>query len=233
MPALPLLPLGTVFKPKDLDPEWKDFRLMVSTYFTLEKGASKSCDYCVTPWPLGFLRRENADPAVFLFGNESEIDEIEFIGCVSEEACALLGETLSDALKDSEARSPIATGAPSIAPSLGDLPTTFGDLGFDQDEMLPLGSVISTSSCSGKLMVVQQPVGLLSTNGVRVDYACIPWPYGASLASDKTLVCSKEEITAVHFIGYRNALTQEITERLYRRGWGGRKTSLLSRIFGI
>lgn len=233
MPTLPLLPLGTVFKPKDLNPKFPDMRFMVSSYFTLDREDSISLDYGVTPWPLGFVRRKGADPDFYLFGNEESVERIEFLGCVSEESCAYLRGMLEDVVEDDEITSPLATGTESLALSFGDLPATFGDLDFDRGEMLPLGSVISASSASGKLMITGQPIGLESIDDTPADYLCVAWPEGGSPGAGTMPTVWAEDITAVHFLGYRNALAQEIMESRRRRGWGGRKASLFSRIFGI
>ncbi len=59
MPKLRLLPIGTVFKPKGLEPGWERMRLMITGYFPIESDHSSCEDYLVTPWPLGYVNYEN------------------------------------------------------------------------------------------------------------------------------------------------------------------------------
>lgn len=231
MPVMPLLPLGTLFKPKKLNSKYPDMRLMISSYFSLGNGDSNGLDYFVTPWPMGFYSQQGRAADFFLAGNEDQIEQIEFIGCVSDEAREAAQRNLDDASGDNELTSPLATGTPSIALSMGDLPSTFGNLNFNPEEMLPLGSVVSVSSSSTKLMIVQQTVDMYSSSGKRVDYIGAEWPYGACPSRGSSPAICADDITALHFRGYENAVSQGVMAGFESEGWHGKKRSFFRSCF--
>ncbi len=121
---------------------------------------------------------------------------------------------------------PLASGGESIVGSYGDLPCTIRDIPFAEDELLPLGTVISTArNESQKGMIYQNQT---MHNGVRYDYGGCSWPEGADPGRGEVQLIKHDQITAVHFRGYENALSRELAKSLEKK----RRGSLFTRLFG-
>lgn len=228
MPTARMLPLGTVVKPKEPKPGWEKLRFIVTGYFSISTDGKTDYDYTVTPWPLGAVRIEDSEDLCFVGFSEEAIGEVESLGAVSEESCAWMGETLDEMIARGDACSPLARGKGSIALSYGDLPCTMGSRPLGSDELLPLGSVVSQRSLPGQKAMVIQHLGQNSRTGKTHDYCVCAWPQGADPGDERFYTLSNDQITAVHFRGYENALSQELERRLKKK----RRGSLFSRIFG-
>ncbi len=228
MPTARMLPLGTVIKPKKPMPGWEKLRFIVTGYFSVSKDGGADRDYTVTPWPLGAIRIEGSDDECFLGCNEDAIGEIESLGVVSEEGCSWMSETLDEMIGREDVSSPLAQGKESMTLSYGDLPCTMGSRPLGSDELLPLGSVVSQRSLPGQKAMVIQHMGRNTRTGKTHDYCVCAWPQGADPGDERFYTLSNDQITAVHFRGYENALSQELERRLKRK----RRGSLFSRIIG-
>ncbi len=229
MPTARMLPLGTVVKPKRANPGWEKLRFIVTGYFSCSEDGKTDWDYTMTPWPLGALRIEGGDDQVFCSCNEDAIGEVESLGAVSEEGCSWMGETLDEMIARDDACSPLAQGKESMALAYGDLPCTMGSRPLGPDELLPLGSVVSECLDPGQKAMIIQHSGYNTRTGKPHDYCVCAWPQGADPGDEHLYTLSNSHITAVHFRGYENALSQELERRLKKK----RRGSLFSRIFGI
>ena len=226
MPNLHLLPLGTIIK-GDNKPGWEDLRFMVTGYYPVEKNGGNRCnDYTVTPWPLGYLNFENGTQEMFLSCNEDAILAIEFLGAVDDSSKELTDRYYRDAFNCGGPKCPLAQGVEPMMHSYGNLPVTIGNLSFGKDEILPLGTVISTAKNGSQKGMIYQHGG--TYRGKHYDYGVCAWPEGADPGSDIVQLINHDEITAVHFRGYENALSQEVTKRLEKK----RRGSLFTRLFG-
>lgn len=228
MPIARMLPLGTVIKPKAAKPGWEKLRFIVTGYFSCSLDGETDYDYTMTPWPLGALRIDGGDEQRFCGCNEEAIGEIEFLGGVSEEGCAGIAAKISEVIERDDIRSPIASGEGSVALSYGDLPCTLAEGDPRPDELLPLGSIVSERLDPGQKVMIIQHSGRNVRTGERHDYSICPWPQGANAGDENLYTLNHDEITAVHFRGYENALSQELAKRLEKK----RRGSLFSRLFG-
>ncbi len=226
MPKLHLLPLGSVIRMKGMQPGWESLRFMVTGYFPVEIGGPRSNDYTITPWPLGFLNLKDGTQESFLSCDEDGIEAIEFLGAVDCLSKEKTDRYYQEALDHDEVKCFLGLGAESVMVSYGDLPVTITDLPFRDDEVLPLGTVISFRGCAGRKAMIYQHSG--TADGDRYDYCICTWPEGEDPGRDEVNVIKHSEITAVHFRGYENALSQELAKRLEKK----RRGSLFSRIFG-
>lgn len=225
MPVLHLLPLGTIVDGEDPAPGWENLRFMITGYYPRVVGSDRYLDYVVTPWPLGYINIDDGSRKMFYSCNEDAIKTVDFIGAVDESLKEKTDWYYEDSLHREEFNSPLATGAKPMALSYGDLPTTIGNVPFRETEALPLGSVVSVKDSDKKLMIYQHSG---SCEGKRYDYGVCSWPEGENPGSLYTSVIKHSDITAVHFRGYENALSQELARRLEKK----RKGSLFSRILG-
>ncbi len=211
MPILKMLPLGTIIKGKN-KPGWERLRLMVTGYYPMEKDGPRCNDYTVTPWPLGYLNFKDGSRERFLSCNESAIVEIEFLGAVDDASKRETGKLYGEALEFDCLTCPLASGGKSIASTYGDLPCTIGDVPFAPDEILPLGSVVSTRRNGSQKVMIFQHSGTYRNE--YYDYGICAWPEGADPGSDNVALIKHDEITAVHFRGYENAVSQQLTKQL-------------------
>ena len=225
MPKLRLLPLGTVIKGKDPAPGWEKLRFMVVGYFPIARETRECFDYVMAPWPLGYVNYEDGTRKRFYSCNEDAIGAIEFLGAVDEELKKMTDWFYQDAIDRTDSNSPIASGVASMVESLGDLKASTGNFPPNSD-LLPLGSVVSTVSDGDRKMMIYQHSGIV--DGEYFDYGICNWPEGVDPGSGKIGLIKQEEITAVHFHGYENALSQELAKRLEKK----RRGSLFSRIIG-
>ncbi len=226
MPMLHLLPLGTIIKGKTR-PGWEQFRLMVTGYYPREKDGPRCNDYTVTPWPLGYLNFKDGSRELFLSCNESAIVEIEFLGAVDDASKRETDRLYGEALGLDGLTCPLAQGAEPMAHAYGELPCTIGDAPFAPDEILPLGSVVSTERNGKQKAMIFQHSGTYRNE--HYDYGICAWPEGADPGSEDITLIKRSEITAVHFRGYENAVSQQLAKQLERK----RRGSLFTRIFGI
>ena len=226
MPKLHLLPLGSVVRLKGMRPGWEKLRFMVTSYYPVEIGGPRCNDYTITPWPLGFLNLKDGTQEMFLSCNEDGIEAIEFLGAVDDCSREKTDCYYREALERDDAKCPLAQGAEPIMSSYGDLPVTVTDIPFEDDEILPLGTVVSFSGSGDRKAMIYQHAG--TVNGEHFDYGVCAWPEGEDPARDEVNIVNHDEITAVHFRGYENALSQEVAKCLERK----RRGSLFSRIIG-
>ena len=225
MPELNLLPLGSVVRLKGMLPGWEKLRFMITSYYPLEIGGPRSNDYTITPWPLGFLNFDDGTQEAFLSCNEDGIETVEFLGAVDELSREKTDRYYREALSSDEVSCPLAKGVEPMMHAYGDLPCTIGDIPFFEDDILPLGTVISTKANGSRKAMIYQHSG--SANGERYGYGICAWPEGADPGDENIVLIKHDEITAVHFRGYENALSQEVAKILEKK----RRGSLLSRIF--
>ena len=223
-----MLPLGTVFAPNNLNPGWEDMKLIITGYFSYASGSGTDYDYVVTPWPLGAINLRNGKQLRFCGCNEDIVDKVEFLGAISEESCEWLSNEVQRAIEKSDMLSPIAQGKESIAVSLGPFSDTIQENGYLDGSLLPLGSVISSSSYPGRKVMIIQHSGQDESTGMRHDYCVCPWPEGANPGDKYLYTLNHGEITAVHFRGYENAVSQQLKKQLEKK----RRGSLFSRIIG-
>lgn len=228
MPIARMLPLGTVFKPKESNPGWEKLRYIVTGYFSISKDGKTDYDYTITPWPLGAIRIEGGGEEIFWSCCEDVIGEIESLGAVSEENCSWISKTLDEMIGRSDACSPLAEGKESMSLFYGDLPCTISTRELQPGEMLPLGSVVSECLHPEQKAMIIQHSGRNTSTGKKHDYCVCPWPQGADPGDEHLYTLRNDQITAVHFRGYENALSQELAKRLEKK----RRGSLFSRIFG-
>ena len=226
MPMLHLLPLGTVIEAKDPAPGWEDLRYMVTSYYPVAVEGGECFDYTITPWPLGFMNIKGGSQEMFYSCNEDAIKAIEFLGGIDDFSCEKTNQFYEKALKRSDLTSPLAQGTEPMMHSYGDLPVTIGDISFGKDEILPLGTVISMAKNGSQKVMIYQHGG--TYRGKHYDYGVCAWPEGADAGSDIIQLINHDGITAVHFRGYENALSQEVTKRLEKK----RRGSLFTRLFG-
>lgn len=226
MPMLHLLPVGTVIKCKDPSPGWENLRFMVTSYFPVEKNGDRSNDYTITPWPLGYVNLEGGGREIFFSCDEDGIEEVEFLGAVDDAVKEKTDSFYAKALKLSNLTCSLVQGAEPMMHSYGDLPVTIGNIPFDKDKLLPLGTVISTAKNGSQKGMIYQHGG--TYRGKHYDYGVCAWPEGADPGSDIVQLINHDEITAVHFRGYENALSQEVAKRLEKK----RRGSLFTRLFG-
>lgn len=228
MPTARMLPLGTVIKPKKPKPGWEKLRFFVTGYFSGSQDGKLVKDYIMTPWPLGAIRIEGGGEEIFLSCSEDAIGEVESLGAVSEEGCLWMGKTLDEMIGRSDVLSPLAQGKDSMALSYGDLPCTLTKGEPRPGGLLPLGSIVSECLDPGQKVMIIQHSGRDTGTGERHDYCICPWPQGADPGDEHLYTLNHDEITAVHFRGYENALSQEVAKRLEKK----RRGSLFSRIIG-
>ncbi len=228
MPTVRMLPLGTVIKPKDPMPGWENIMFIVTGYFAISKDGKTDYDYTITPWPLGSIRIKGGGEEIFWSCSEDAIGRIESLGAVSEESCSWISKTLDEMIGRADASSPLAQGRESMAVSYGDLPCTMSIRELRPDEMLPLGSVVSECLHPEQKAMIIQHSGRNTSTGKRHDYCVCSWPQGADPGDEYMYTLSNDQITAVHFRGYENALSQELERRLKKK----RRGSLFSRIIG-
>lgn len=94
--------------------------------------------------------------------------------------------------------------------------------------LLPLGTIVSVSSENDStMMIYRQVIRNMRTKEIK-DYAVVFWPQGDNPADQRICAINDDDITAVHFRGYENALSQELAEHLEKK----RRGSLFSRIIG-
>lgn len=226
MPVMNLLPLGSIVELKGMKPGWEKLRFMVTGYFPVEIGGPRSNDYTITPWPLGFLNQKDGTQEMLLSCDEDGIEAVDFIGAVDDLVKRKTDFYYQAALDADHVKCRLAQGAEPMMRSYGDLPVTISDLPFTQDEILPLGTVVSFRGSGGHKAMIYQHSG--SANGKRYDYGVCTWPEGEDPGRDEINIINHDEITAVHFRGYENALSQELERHLEKK----RRGSLFSRIFG-
>ena len=226
MPLLHLLPLGTVIDVKGPTPGWEDIRFMVTSYFPKERGGNEHLDYAVTPWPLGYVNIDDNTRKLFYSCNEEDITTIDFLGAVDESLKNATDDFYERSLLREDMTSPLALGVEPMMHAYGDLPVTVGDLPFGEDEILPLGTVVSTKLNGDQKAMIYQHAHVVK--GKRYDYGICAWPQGENVGRDSTVLINQDQITAVHFRGYENALSQELAKRLEKN----RRGSLFSRIIG-
>ena len=226
MPVMSLLPLGTVIDGKSSSPGWEQLRFMVTGYFPVVKDTGVHFDYTVTPWPLGFVNIDDGTQKMFYSCNEEAIGSVDFLGAVDECAKDNVDWVYGEARSREDVKTPLAQGAEPMMHAYGDLPCTVGDMPFSEDDALPLGTVVSTKANGSRKAMIYQHSG--SANGERYDYGICAWPEGADPGDKNIVLIKHDEITAVHFRGYENALSQELAKRLKKK----RRGSLLSRIIG-
>ena len=226
MPVMSLLPLGTVIDGKSSSPGWEQLRFMVTGYFPVVKDTGVHFDYTVTPWPLGFVNIDDGTQKMFYSCNEEAIGSVDFLGAVDECAKENVDWVYGEARSREDVNTPLAQGAEPMMHSYGDLPCTVGDMPFSGDDILPLGTVISTARNGAQKGMIYQHGG--TYHGEHYDYGVCAWPEGADPGLKEVQLIKHDEITAVHFRGYENALSQELERRLRKK----RRGSLLSRIIG-
>lgn len=227
MPMQRLLPLGTVVECKGAKPGWENLRYMITGYYPVERGGGDSCnDYIITPWPLGYLNYEDGTQEMFYGCDEEGIERIEYLGAVDSFSKEKTDSIYEEALSLEGQKCPLAQGAEPMMLSYGDLPSTIGNLPFGKDEVLPLGTVVSTQKNGSQKVMIFQHSG--TVKGERYDYGICAWPEGADPGNPNITLINHDEITAVHFRGYENALSQELAKRLAKK----RRGSLFSRIIG-
>ncbi len=219
MPIARMLPLGTVIKPKESNPGWEKLRYIVTGYFAIFGDGKTDYDYTVTPWPLGAIRIEGGGEEWFYSCSEDAIGEVEFLGAVSEENCSWISETLDEMIGRSDVCSPLAEGKESMALSYGDLPCTMFSKKPDPNELLPLGTVVSVTTSpdpNQKAMIIQH-LGRNTRTGKGYDCCICSWPQGADPGDEYVYTLRNDQITAVHFRGYENDLSRELSRRLQRK----------------
>ena len=226
MSALNLLPLGTIVKGKNPASGWEMLRWMVTGYYPVAMEDGECFDYAMTPWPLGYINIEGGEKKTFYSCNEEAIELVEFFGAVDSFSETVTNQFYEATLKKDEFTSPLAQGVEPMMHSYGNLPVTIGNLSFGKDEILPLGTVISTAKNGSQKGMIYQHGG--TYRGKHYDYGVCAWPEGADPGSDIVQLINHDEITAVHFRGYENALSQEVTKRLEKK----RRGSLFTRLFG-
>ena len=226
MPVMHLLPLGTVIDGKSSSPGWEQLRFMVTGYYPVTKTDGECLDYTVTPWPLGYVNIDDGTQKMFYSCNEDAIGSVDFLGAVDGYAKEKTDSFYGEALGRKDLTSPLARGAEPMMHAYGDLPCTVGSIPFTKDEVLPLGTVISTERNGNRKGMIYQHSG--TYQGEHYDYGVCDWPEGADPGSKTVILIKHSEITAVHFRGYENALSQELTKRLAKK----RRGSLFSRIIG-
>ena len=222
-----LLPLGTVFKPKRLQPGWEKMRFMITGYFPIAKDTGECFDYTVTPWPLGYLNVKNRGQVAFCQCNDESIEEVEFFGCISEESEEYNRYLLEEA-KKRRFTAPILHSDVSYASGLTFADSFCSELDSSDDPFLPLGSIVSVSSEENRRMMVYRQALVIPSTGEAKDYAVLFWPQGDDPAVSGACLINRSVISSVHFRGYENALSQELARRLEKK----RKGSLFSRILG-
>lgn len=201
---------------------------MLTAWYAKSPDGSKRYDYTVTPWPLGFVNLGKEGKERFFSCNEDSIGLIESLGGVNEELLARMDWAYSEALLRADLDSPLAMGERSIALGYDNPPIVAEDgIPFDPSESLPLGTIVSTIHDKGKFMIYGHSG---KAGNLKYDYLVTSWPEGANPDRERKManVILREDITAVHFRGYENALSQELAKRLEKKRCG----SLFSRIIG-
>lgn len=226
MPNLRLLPLGTVVKPKDVNPAMPSLRYMITGYFPCAQDGSEDFDYNVTPWPLGYLNMNRGDQLMDLVCNEEAIGSIEFVGLVNDELIEKTNAFYDEAVGRADLHSPLAMGRKPMIDSLHFSGSKEEDAPYCQEDRLPLGTVVSIKGNGGRRVMIWQHAKKVD-DGVY-DYGICAWPDGVDPGRETIYLIKKEDITAVHFRGYENALSQELAKRLEKK----RRGSLFSRIIG-
>ena len=226
MPTMSLLPLGTVIDGKASSPGWEQLRFMVTGYFPVVKDTGVHFDYTVTPWPLGYVNIDDGTQKMFYGCNEEAIGSIDFLGAVDECAKENVDWVYAEARRREDVKTPLAQGAEPMMHSYGDLPCTIGDMPFSGDDVLPLGTVVSTARNGARKGMIYQHGG--TYHGEHYDYGVCAWPEGADPGLKEVQLIKHDEITAVHFRGYENKLSLELAKRLGKKRHG----SLFSRLLG-
>lgn len=223
-----LLPLGTVFKPKDLQPGWGQFRLMITGYFPISKDTGECCyDYVVAPWPLGYVNVKGRGQVSFLQYSDASIEEVEYLGCISQ-AWRETVEKYVETANEMKLVPPVFESESPWALRLDTETETFSRKGGEMGTLLPLGSVVSVAAEGGRtMMLCRHKLRISATNEVK-DYAAVFWPQGDNPADEGVYLVNNEEISAVHFRGYENAFSQKLARQLFKSS----KRSLFSRIAG-
>lgn len=215
MPRLKLLPLGTVIRLKGMQPGWERLLFMITGYYLKEINGPRCNDYTITPWPLGFLNLKDGTQEPFLSCNEDAIESIEFLGAVDGCSKEKTDYYHQEALRLDVMKCPLAQGATPIMESYDDLPVTISNLPFGETEALPLGTVISFRGSHGRKAMIYQHSG--TVDGKPYDYVICAWPEGEDPGRDEVNVIKHDQITAVHFRGYENALSRDLARRLQRK----------------
>ena len=228
MLRMKMLPLGTVIKPKWPKPGWEDMRYIITGYFPYVAESDTDYDYTITPWPLGAIKLNDGGQEFFYSCNEDAIGEIESMGAISEEIVVWCNHMIEEALTRDDMDSPLASGESSMAIELGELTSSLSEEGVAFEGILPLGSVVSELQHPNRKTMIFQHAGMDKATGKDYDYCVCAWPQGVNPGDEKFYVIKHSDITAVHFRGYENALSQELAKRLEKK----RKGSLFSRIIG-
>lgn len=228
MPIPDMLPLGTIVIPKESKSGWEDLRYMVTGYFPRLVTDNTDYDYVMTPWPLGVINVKGAGQQRYFCCNEDAIAGVESVGMISPESCDWLAERLSTIRTDEKRKSPLACGGESMSLSLDVQSDCSNAEELLPTDILPLGSVISESQHPGRKAMIYQQLTQDASSGKEYDYCVCAWPQGVDPGDKKLYVINHDEITAVHFRGYENALSQEVTKRLEKK----RRGSLFTRLFG-
>ena len=163
---------------------------------------------------------------MFYSCNEEAIGAVDFLGAVDECAKENVDWVYAEARSREDVNTSLAQGAEPMMHAYGDLPCTVGDMPFSKDEILPLGTIVSTARNGARKGMIYQHGGTVF--GEHYDYGVCAWPEGADPGDKYIVLINHSEITAVHFRGYENALSQELERRLKKK----RRGSLLSRIIG-
>lgn len=225
MANLHLLPLGTVVKPKDVNPEVPEMRYMIVGYFPMAADKSVCFDYSVVPWPLGYVNLRGGIRKINFSCNEDAIGSVDYLGGVNEELAEKLEVFYEEAIGRDDLSSPLARGSKPMATEFSFGLSNFCSCEPTEGDILPLGTIVSVEGDSKKVMIYQH---LQEIKGSRHDYGICAWPDGADPGLNGMYVADSSQITAVHFRGYENALSQERLKELKGRSRG----SLFSRIIG-